>query len=119
MAKKNIPNPNMCSITHLMNILGNRWKPLILYLLSRGCLRFGKLVILLPSISRKVLTDQLKELESDGLISRHSFHETPPRVEYALTDKAKTLLPIFRELSDWVVDNYPEIEFEKCWISKP
>lgn len=116
MARKLISNPNACTITHSMNILGSKWKPLIIYLLSCGSLRFGRLNILLPSLSKKVLTAQLKELESDGLIVRHSFSETPPRVEYYLSDKGKTLLPILREMSDWVINNYPEINFEECII---
>jgi len=64
--------------------------------------------VLLPSISRKILTDQLREPENDGLIGRKSFPEIPPRVEYTLSQKAEGLLPILRNLSDWVSVNYPE-----------
>lgn len=116
MARKVIPNPKECPVTHFVNIMGGRWKWLIIYLLSRGSMRFGKLVFMLPSISRKVLTDQLKELEADGLITRRSFPETPPRVEYSLTPKAQELLPAIRMFSDWVVRNYPDIPFEECWV---
>ncbi len=116
MARKYIENPNACSLVHTMNIIGNKWKPIILYLLSNGSLRFGKLNALIPSISKKVLTSQLRELENDGLLSRKSYAEIPPRVEYSITEKANGLLPVLRQLSDWAMDAYPEIKFEECRI---
>lgn len=106
-----IENPNNCPITHAMNIIGGKWKPIILFLLSRGSLRFGKLVMFMPAISRKVLTDQLRELESDGLILREKFAETPPRVEYSLSSKSEDLVPILWSLAKWTASNSPEIEF--------
>lgn len=117
MARKYIDNPNSCTLVHTMNVIGNKWKPIILYLLSNGALRFGKLNLLLPGISKKVLTNQLKELEQDGLLSRKAFAETPPRVEYSLTEKAKGLMPILKQLSEWAEQTYPEIDFEECKIS--
>ncbi|WP_442264860.1 winged helix-turn-helix transcriptional regulator [Tenacibaculum sp. ZS6-P6] len=99
-----------------MNIIGNKWKPIILYLLSNGSMRFGMLNTLIPTISKKVLTNQLKELENDGLLLRQSFAEIPPRVEYSLTEKAVGLLPVLRMLSDWANEAYPEVEFEQCRI---
>ena len=99
-----------------MNIIGNKWKPIIIYLLSNGSLRFGMLNTLIPNISKKVLTNQLKELETDGLLLRQSFAEIPPRVEYSLTDKAIGLLPILKSLSEWADESYPEIDFEECRI---
>lgn len=116
MPRKYIDNPNACTLVHTMNIIGNKWKPIIIYLLSGGALRFGKLNVLIPNISKKVLTEQLKELTSDGLISRKSYAEIPPRVEYTLTDKGEKLLPILRDLSLWAAQSYPDIEFEKCRI---
>ena len=71
---------------------------------------------LIPTISKKVLTNQLKELENDGLLLRQSFAEIPPRVEYSLTEKAVGLLPVLRMLSDWANEAYPEMEFEQCRI---
>ena len=116
MARKYIDNPNSCTLVHTMNIIGNKWKPIIIYLLSNGSLRFGKLNALIPTISKKVLTNQLKELESDGLLLRQSFAEIPPRVEYSLTEKALGLLPVLKQLSDWANHSYPEIDFEECKI---
>ncbi|NRA91738.1 MAG: helix-turn-helix transcriptional regulator, partial [Psychroserpens sp.] len=116
MARKYIDNPNACSLVHTMNIIGNKWKPIILYLLSNGSMRFGMLNTLIPTISKKVLTNQLKELENDGLILRQSYAEIPPRVEYSLTKKSLGLLPVLKRLSDWANDAYPEMDFEKCRI---
>ena len=118
MARKYIENPNACTLVHTMNIIGNKWKPIILYLLADGSLRFGMLFTLTPTISRKVLANQLKELEADGLIHRESFPEIPPRVEYSLTEKAKGLLPILRQLSLWAEAAYSEMDFEACKISE-
>ncbi|UOY06869.1 helix-turn-helix transcriptional regulator [Muricauda sp. SCSIO 64092] len=118
MARKYIDNPNSCSLVHTMNIIGNKWKPIIIYLLSNGSLRFGQLNALIPAISKKVLTNQLKELEGDQLLLRQSFAEIPPRVEYSLTEKAIGLLPILRRLSEWADHTYPEIKFEECRIKE-
>ena len=109
--RKIIENPNNCPVTHAMNIIGGKWKPIIIFLLARGPLRFGKLVMFIPAISRKVLTDQLRELEADGLISRKKFAEIPPRVEYSLTEKSASLIPILFEFAQWTVENSPGIEF--------
>lgn len=118
MGRKYVDNPNSCTLVHTMNLIGNKWKPIILYLLSNGPLRFGMLIIFVPTISRKVLATQLKELELDGLIVRKAYSEIPPRVEYSLSEKATALLPALRALSDWADQNYPEIDFEECKIAK-
>ncbi|CAM1374493.1 winged helix-turn-helix transcriptional regulator [Tenacibaculum xiamenense] len=116
MGRKIINNPNSCSLVHAMNIIGGKWKPIIIYLLANGSLRFGKLLLFIPTISKKVLTDQLRELEEDGLIIRKKFAEIPPRVEYSLSEKGETLLPVLKALSNWTVDSYQEINFEMCKI---
>jgi len=118
MPRKYIENPNACTLVYTMNIIGNKWKPIIIYLLSSGALRFGKLYVLTPTISKKVLTSQLKELEADGLIIRKAYSETPPRVEYSLSEKGKGLLPILGKLSLWAKNSYPEIDFEECRIAE-
>ncbi len=117
MSRKYIDNPNACTLVHTMNTIGNKWKPIILYLLSQGPLRFGMLNLLVPTISKKVLSAQLKELENDELVCRTAYAETPPRVEYALTQKSKGLLPILKALSEWAEITYPEIDFEQCRIA--
>jgi len=118
MGRKYVDNPNQCTLVHTMNLIGNKWKPIIIYLLSNGPLRFGMLTVLVPTISRKVLAAQLKEMEQDGLLTRISFPEIPPRVEYSLTSKAKALLPALRAMSEWAKTSFPEIDFEECRIAE-
>lgn len=84
-----------------MSYIGGKWKPVILARLEAGNVRFGKMTVLIPHISRKILAQQLKELEEDGLIMRHSFPEKPPRVEYTLTDLGKSLIPVLTAMNEW------------------
>lgn len=116
MARKIIENPNHCSLVHAMNIIGGKWKIIIIYLLANGSLRFGKLLLFIPPISKKVLTEQLRELEQDGIIIRERFAETPPRVEYSLSEVGEGLLPILRHLSQWTVASFTDVTFEACRI---
>ncbi len=90
-----------CILTRSMGIIGNKWKPIIIYILHDRKVRFGQLDALIPLISRKVLTEQLKELENDGIIARQSFNESPPRVEYTLTQKGLEFLPILNSIIRW------------------
>jgi DNA-binding HxlR family transcriptional regulator len=89
-----------CSMTRTMSVLGTKWKPIIIVMLTQRR-RFGQLAQFMPLISRKVLTEQLKELEEDGLIRREAFAELPPRVEYSLTAHGQALLPILEQLCAW------------------
>jgi len=104
MSRKNIENPNSCPITHAANIIGNKWTPIIIYTLSDRRLRFGELAFRIHHISRKVLSEQLKEMELRKIIYRKSYAETPPRVEYSLTPKGKELIPILNQLCQWSKD---------------
>ncbi|RZK39743.1 MAG: transcriptional regulator [Hymenobacter sp.] len=89
-----------CSMTRTMGVLGGKWKPIIIsHLVQRR--RFGQLAQRMPHISRKVLTEQLKELEEDGIVRREAFAELPPRVEYSLTERGQALLPILEQLCAW------------------
>lgn len=90
-----------CPITATIEVIGGKWKPLILYCLTLGRRRFGEISVRIPAISRKVLAQQLRELEKDGLVTRQHFKEMPPRVEYALTDRSKSLEPVFKEIAKW------------------
>ncbi|MGI4883676.1 MAG: winged helix-turn-helix transcriptional regulator [Janthinobacterium lividum] len=87
-------------MTRTMGVLGSKWKPIIIVMLTQRR-RFGQLAQYMPLISRKVLTEQLKELEQDGLIRREAFAELPPRVEYSLTPHGRALLPILGQLCAW------------------
>ncbi|GAA4899328.1 winged helix-turn-helix transcriptional regulator [Flaviramulus aquimarinus] len=101
MGRKLIENHNECPITHSMNIIGNKWTSIIVYVLANRKLRFGELAIRIDKISRKVLSNQLKEMELRGIVNRESYAETPPRVEYSLTKKGEDLLPILNQLCAW------------------
>lgn len=92
---------NTCPVTATMNLIGGRWKPVILYHLADHTRRFGEISARMPSISRKVLSEQLKELEEDGLISRQQFKEIPPRVEYSLTELGKSVRPLLIHIATW------------------
>ena len=94
-----------CSVTATLELIGGKWKTIILYCLSSSTKRFGEIAVRIPNISRKVLTEQLKELENDGLILREHYKEIPPRVEYSLTDLGKSLSPVFHELEIWGTEN--------------
>jgi len=90
-----------CPVTATMEVIGGKWKILILYLISNDINRFGKLSIMLKDISKQMLTTQLRELERDGIIRRVIYPEIPPRVEYFLTDKGQALSPVFNALKAW------------------
>ncbi len=90
-----------CPLTAALRLVGGKWKPIIILNLSKSPKRFGQLDATIERISRKVLASQLSELERDHLVVRKSYAETPPRVEYELTDKARELVPIFQDLFEW------------------
>jgi DNA-binding HxlR family transcriptional regulator len=94
-----------CPIAATLQYIGGRWKTIILYYLTSGTRRFGEIAARIPPISRKVLTQQLKELERDGLITRKEYKEIPARVEYSLTELGESLSGVFREMSIWGKEN--------------
>ena len=82
-------------------LLSGKWKLEIMWLLNQRSYRFGELRKAIPGITQHMLTSQLRELEADGLISRTVFAEVPPRVEYAITEKARGLGPTMEALAAW------------------
>ena len=90
-----------CPVEAALDVIGGKWKPLILWALGDEVMRFGELQKALPSVNTKMLTKQLRELEEDGIIRRKIYPEVPPRVEYAITDFGKTLIPILNALCNW------------------
>ena len=100
-----LPEKVECPIAAMLEIIGGKWKPIILYYLTSGTRRFGEIAVRIPTISRKVLTEALKELEKDGLILRKQYKEIPPRVEYSLSELGKSLSSVFDEMAVWGKNN--------------
>jgi DNA-binding HxlR family transcriptional regulator/CheY-like chemotaxis protein len=100
-----------CPVEVTLEVIGGKWKCVILWWLRRDAKRFGELMQLIPDISQKVLTDQLRELEADGLISRTEYREVPRRVEYALTTYGETLRPITDLMCRWGETHNPDCQF--------
>ncbi len=92
---------NDCPVTHCLSVIGGKWKPLLLFCITNGVDRFGAMQRAIPAITKQMLTQQLRELEADGLISRTVFPQVPPRVDYALTDRGLSILPIIDAMRDW------------------
>lgn len=101
--------PN-CPIRNILSRIGDKWSMLVLYTLETDeAKRFKELQRNIPDISQKMLTATLKMLEADGLVKREAFAEVPPRVEYSLSDKGKTLLPHINALLSLATDNMDDI----------
>src|SRR4051812_366244 len=96
-----------CGMAYTMAVLSGRWKLSILGYLLDSKLRYGELKRKLPGISERMLITQLKELEVDGLLTRTAYPEVPPRVEYQLSKKGKSLKKILEQLSGWGDKNKP------------
>ncbi len=94
-----------CPVTYCMSKIGGKWKPIILFLISKGVNRFGKLQRGIEGISKQMLTKQLRELEEDKILHRKIFAEIPPRVEYTITEHGQTLFPIIQQMRDWGVEH--------------
>lgn len=100
--KKIVFDEISCPVTATMKVLGGKWKPILInaiYLTSPA--RFGELKRSVVGITQSMLTQQLRELEDDGLISRKIYAEIPPRVEYTLTEFGLTLSPIMLSMAEW------------------
>ena len=95
-----------CGLKKVINIIGGKWKIMILCVIDNNeTVRYGELSRAVVGITNTMLANSLKELEADGLVERKQYDEMPVRVEYNLTDKAKSLIPILLELKKWGEDN--------------
>jgi len=99
MTKKIIENN--CPMRATMKIIGGKWKPLILQQVNDKTLRFSEFLRLMPEITKQMLTKNLRELEKDGIINRKVYPVVPPKVEYRLTEKGKTLIPLLEIMATW------------------
>ncbi|PZM61980.1 winged helix-turn-helix transcriptional regulator [Paenibacillus dendritiformis] len=88
---------------YTLSVIGGKWKMVIYLLAENQPVRFNDLKRQIGAITYKTLSSQLKELESDGMVKRKEYPQVPPKVEYSLTDKAETLLPVLEELCEWGV----------------
>jgi DNA-binding HxlR family transcriptional regulator len=98
-----------CTITTTLSVIGGKWKAVILWHLLNETRRFGELKHLIPAVTHKMLTQQLRELEADGLIWRHVYAEVPPRVEYSLTTFGRTLIPILNAMAQWGLEHGQDV----------
>ena len=103
-------DPNQrCAVIETLKVFSAKWKPCILSYLFIGNKRYGELQRMIPNISRKMLTQHLKELCADGLIERKPFPTIPPKVEYAISEKGRSLQPVFKVLNGWGVKNLENV----------
>lgn len=107
MSKNPTTQKMTCPVTFTMEIIGGKWKPIILFHIGKRINRFGILREVIPGISKQMLTNQLRELEKDGILERKVFSEIPPRVEYFITSKGETLMPVIGNMKSWGELNMP------------
>lgn len=108
--KKDLP---ACPVETTLLIIGDKWKVLVLRELINGTKRFGELKKSISSISQKVLTQQLRSMEEDGLINRKVYAQVPPKVEYSLTEDGFSLEPILNSMMTWG-NQYKEKQTSSC-----
>jgi DNA-binding HxlR family transcriptional regulator len=110
-----------CPIEYTLSLINGKWKLLILMELSRGPVRYGALERGIPSISAKVLTQQLREMEADGLVVRIVFPEIPPRVEYSLDEMGISIFNVFAEMRRWGLEEgaRPGVRCAMCENCRP
>ncbi len=97
---------DVCPVEYTLKAIGGKWKLLILYhLMTDRVKRYSELKRAIPGVTHKMLSQQLKELEADGLVMRKEYQQIPPKVEYSLREKGVTLLPIIGMMYDWGKEN--------------
>jgi len=95
------PKPGTCPVEITLQVIAGKWKPVILWYLSGGTLRFGELKRTIPGITQRMLTQQLRELERDGIVARRAHDQVPPKVEYSITEFGRTLKPLLEQMCRW------------------
>lgn len=103
-----------CPVEATLELIGGKYKALILWHLSEKTLRFSELKKLLPTATAKMLTQQLRELEADKLLHREVFPVIPPKVEYSLTELGRSLMPVLVAMRDWGANYLRAKEVEPC-----
>ena len=100
-----VDEPDKCAISTTLRALGGKWKIVVLWHLVDHTRRFGEIQHLIKGVTHKMLAQQLRELEADGLIQRTVYAEVPPRVEYCLTAYGKTLIPVLNSMAQWGLEH--------------
>jgi DNA-binding HxlR family transcriptional regulator len=106
-----------CGLEAALDVVGGKWKVLILWHLASGPIRFGELRRLVAGISEKMLIQKLREMQDDGIVSRKDFREVPPRVEYALTSFGVSLTNALGPLCEWGTKHMKRIGARKALVS--
>ncbi|AZV49411.1 ArsR family transcriptional regulator [Bacillus halotolerans] len=103
MSRKNniYPNKEGCPVEFTLDVIGGKWKGILFYHMIDGKKRFNEFRKICPSITQRMLTLQLRELEADGIVHREVYHQVPPKVEYSLTEFGRTLEPIVLQMKEW------------------
>ena len=101
-----------CSVERALHLIDGKWKIVILYKLMRGTLRFNEIRRQIPTVTQRMLTHQLRELEADGLLVRTVYAQVPPRVEYSLSARGRSLEPVILALKDWGDQNLSQARAE-------
>lgn len=108
------PEQYRCSLEPALDVIGGKWKGIVLFHLMDGTQRFNQLRRLVPAVTHKMLAQHLRELERDGLITRTAYAEVPPRVEYSLSEFGGTLEPILLAMRDWGIENIRLLESNRA-----
>jgi DNA-binding HxlR family transcriptional regulator len=109
--KKNIyPNKEGCPVEFTLDVIGGKWKGILFYHMIDGKKRFNEFRRICPSITQRMLTLQLRELEADGIVHREVYQQVPPKVEYSLTEFGRTLEPIVLQMKEWGESNRDVLE---------
>lgn len=115
------PSCYFCPVEGTLDVIGGKWKPLIIWYLRKRVLRFSDLRRAIPGITDVMLTKQLRELEQDGVIKRKVYSQIPPKVEYSLTPLGKTLVPLLDALCTWGIGHMkiPMIDDDEILSRRP
>ncbi len=118
MARNQVTDPIFpeCPVRNVLTRVGDKWSILTLLTLEGAAqpLRYRDIQKGIPDISQKMLTQTLRDLEADGLVLRRAYAEVPPRVEYALTERSRTLMPHIHDLVSWALDNFSGIIHDRA-----
>ncbi|GAB2632158.1 winged helix-turn-helix transcriptional regulator [Kribbella swartbergensis] len=106
--------PYTCGLDAAADVIGGKWKPRILWALHHGPMRFGELRREISGVTEKMLIQQLRELESRGIVHREVFHQVPPRVEYSLTELGQSLNVALADLDAWGAEHMAELEASRA-----